>query len=366
MNHTWQPALLQDDEIDDVVELCQLQPGKSSAVTAEYITWQRDANPVGQAQVGVAKEFATGKILGLVWFIPLRIQVGSEVILGSQSLYALVHPDHRGKGIFSTLVPFCYHAMKRMGVQFSYGLPNQKSYPPFINRLGWEHIGAARLWLRPINTRRLVSRRFGKGFFPWGLSAIGHLAGNLILSQKPINADNDQLTITKVSPLDPLFDEFWQQVRAKYSIMLVRDTAFLNWRYAKIPDREYQLLAAIHHGKMLAYIVLREVLIQGISCGMIVDFLVAPTSQGFVGGEILVRETLTLFQSHDLDLVGCMMLPGVEETKILSRQGLILCPSWLQPQPIPVILQADRLSPKWYRLSQINNWFLTMGDHDAA
>ena len=364
MKKTWKLRLFQDQDMDELVNLCQLQVGKAAAVTAEYITWQREHNPAGQAQLGIAKERSTDKILGLVWFMPFNIQIERQSILGSQSLYALVHPDFRGQGIFTGLVPFCLDNLSQAGIHFSYGLPNPKSFTPFVKRLGWTHIGEARLWVRPLNIHRIFTRRYGQGLIYKCLGTIGQPAGKLLPHPKPI--ETNQITIEKMHPNDQLLEDFWQRICGKYPIMLRRDSTFLNWRYGLISGRNYTLLAAIHQGEIEAYIVLRDVIIQGLSCGNIVDFLVMSTKIGQLAGEVLVYEAIRIFEGQDLDLVGCMMLPSAEEVKILRRQGLILCPTWLQPQPIPIILKADKDYPYWNQLSDINNWFLTMGDHDAV
>jgi hypothetical protein len=99
---------------------------------------------------------------------------------------------------------------------------------------------------------------------------------------------------------------------------------------------------------------------------MIVDFLALPTQEGRQAGEALLRKAASVFEEKGLDLIGCLILPGVEEIKLLVRQGFVLCPSWLQPQPFPVILQGDANTPGWDTLREINSWFLTMGDFDAV
>jgi hypothetical protein len=174
------------------------------------------------------------------------------------------------------------------------------------------------------------------------------------------------LSITEVHTNDPSLDDFWQRVRSKYPAMLVRDTDFLDWRYTKVPERTYRMLAARLRGSIVATAVLREVTIEGIPCGMIVDFLVLPTLEGRQAGEALLRKATAFFAEKGLDLVGCLMLPGVEEIKLLVHQGFVLCPPWLQPQPFPVILRGDADTPRWDTLFEINSWFLTMGDFDAV
>ena len=365
MNKNWELAPFQAEDMDGLVDLCQLQVGKAGVITAEYIDWQLNKNPAGQGQVAVAKESTTGKILGVVWFMPLRVQIENEIIPGSQSLYALVHPDYRRQGILSGMVPICAERLRRQGVRFSYGFPNPNSYHPYVRRFGWVDIGDANLYLRPLNMRRLITRRFGYGFFQWFLATAGQVAKIMIFCPKSLRNELGQLSISEAQTLDPLLNDFWRRVSGKYPVMLVRDTTFLNWRYTQIPDRSYTFITAKYRGSIVAYIVLREVTLEGIRCGMVVDFLVEPTSEGHHAGRVLLQKALNHFEINDLDLAGCLMLPGVEETKLLVHQGFVKCPPWLLPQPFPILLQVDEDAPNKHLLNDLSSWFLTMGDYDA-
>ena len=115
----------------------------------------------------------------------------------------------------------------------------------------------------------------------------------------------------------------------------------------------------------MALITLRHVFIEGISCGIVVDFLTESTQPGQQGGEKLLRHASKHFQELDADLAGCLMLPHAEELALLRRQGYILCPARLQPQPHPVTLLTHNGTSVREMLPDIHSWFLTMGDFDA-
>lgn len=358
MSFNWQPSLYTDADSDELVALCQLQPGKAAAVTAEYIRWQRSANPAGVAQVGLARETPSGKIIGLIWLLPLRIQVGDRVCLGSQSHYALVHPDYRGRGIFSQLVAFCDQCGQRQGYRFSYGFPNPASYPLFVHRLGWSDIGQARLFIRPLHIGRLITRRLGLK----GLAA----GGRSLFRPRPLLPRASQVIVEEADTRDPALDAFWERVRSKYPVMVVRDTAFLHWRYTQIPGRRYHLLAARQGERIVATIILRDVTVEGIACGMVVDFLVEPTERGRLAGEVLLDHAADLFRNRGADLIGCLMLPHAKEVTHLRRQGYRICPLWLQPQPFSFILQTNAATIAKEIVGDFRSWFLTMGDFDAV
>jgi GNAT superfamily N-acetyltransferase len=363
---SWQPVLYIDADAEQLVDLCQLQPGKAAAVSAEYIRWLRTANPAGLAQVGLGKEMASGRIVGVLWFVPLRIQVGDQVLLGSQVLYGLVHPDWRGQGVFSTLMSFCNECGQRQGFQFTYAFPNPHSYPLAVRRLGYADIGEARLFIRPLNIVRLVTRRLGSDAFRAVPTVAGWSGARSLFRARPLGPEAAQVSVREMDTQDAALDDFWARIRGKYPVMVVRDVRFLHWRYTQIPGRTYRVLAARQAGPISAIVVLRNVSINGVSCGMVVDFLVESTAQGRLAGEVLLREAAADFQANDADLAGCLMLPHAEEIALLRRQGYVRCPAWLQPQPFRAILLTNRDTPASEVLRGMRSWFLTMGDFDAV
>ena len=366
MARFWQPSLLREEDIDELVALSQLQPGKAGAFTPAYVYWLRNANPAGLGQVGVAKEKSTGKILGVKWFVPVRMQVGDEEVLGAHSLYVLVHPDYRGKGIFTGLVPFCSEETHQRGVEFSYGLPNTLSFPRFVHRLGWSHIGDAHLYIRPMKMERLIVRRFGQGIFQQSIAAASHIGWRVFLRSRPPAPEADGITITEIDTQHEALDDFWGRVRGKYPIMVCRDSRFLHWRYTQIPDREYLILAGWYRGLVVATIILRNVSVEGILNGMIVDFLVEPSPAGNLAGDALLRRAIQYFEHSDVDQAGCLTLPVAKERKLLVRQGFVRCPVKLLPRPLPVILQVNGNKPSRRGLHHFDSWFLTLGDFDAV
>jgi GNAT superfamily N-acetyltransferase len=366
MKRNWRPVLYTEADADELVALCQAQPGKAAAVTPEYVRWQHSANPAGLAQVGLAKENGSDRIVGVLWLMPLRIQVGKEVMLGSQSMYALVHPDYRRQGIFGTLVGFCDDKGQQMGYRFSYGFPNPNSYPGFVGRLGWTELGEARLFLRPLNASRLVTRRLGTGLVQGALAAAAGGSERFLFRPRPLPPDAAKIAVEDADTTDPALDDFWERVRAKYPVMVVRDTRFLDWRYRQVPARHYRVWAAWQDGQITAIIALRSTSIEEIACGMVVDFLVEPSERGRLGGEVLLHRAAVHFQQRDLDLAGCLMLPHAEETGLLRRQGYAACPRALQPQPFPVVVLVHDGVPHSERLLDLRRWFLTMGDFDAV
>ena len=366
MTPAWRCVPYTEADVDGLVDLCQAQPGKAAAITADYVRWQHSANPAGLAQVGLAKENGSERIVGVVWLIPVRVQVGEEVVLGSFSTYALVHPDYRGQGVFTALVDHCKQRGQAEGCRFTYGFPAPTSYATLVNRIKWHDIGQACLYVRAINTGRLVRRRLGDGPVQRALAAGGQAGAHLLFGPRSLGTQATEITVGEADTIDPALDSFWARIRSKYPVMVVRDTRFLSWRYGQVPGRRYQIWTARHDGRVVAATVLRSATVEGISCGMVVDFLVEPTERGRLGGEALLQHAVAQFREEDVDLAGCLMLSHAEEADLLRRQGYIQCPRRLLPRPFPVLVLTYDGAPWVERLHKLDSWFLTMGDSDAV
>ncbi len=362
----WHPALYESPDINELVDLSRSQQGMAGDVDADYIRWMHNGNPAGTPLVALARENGADKIIGQVWLMPLRIQVGEDVQLGSHCFYGLMHPGYQRQGIFTQLMGYCYKRAQEIGVCFSYGFPNHRSYPLYVRKLGWTHIGNGLEYILPINIGRLIRRRFKFSAVRGLLAANADLASRLFFRPRPLPDQAAKFDIVQLDALTPKLDDFWERVKHKYPVMVVRDAPFIDWRFIRIPDRHYTLLAACRDRSIFAYIVLRCLNLQGIDCGMVVDFLTDPTSDGALAGKALLAHARRHFQAKKMDMAGCMMTPGAREIRFLRDQGFIRCPSWLQSQPHPILLHVNSKIPDRRLLFGGRNWFLTLGDFDAV
>lgn len=105
----------------------------------EHHSWKFDANPAGPPVLAVAED--DGRLVGQYALWPVRLAVGSEVLLGAQSLDTMTHPDYRGQGMFTTLAKEAMGFAADRGVEVLFGFPNAASYPGFVSKLDWDHTG---------------------------------------------------------------------------------------------------------------------------------------------------------------------------------------------------------------------------------
>lgn len=368
-------AEYEPSDFPSLAELLRLEYPDPDLAHPDYFRWQSREGPAGEAIVSVARSAAApARVIGLYSVLPLRVKLGAEIALGSVLLNAVVHPEYRGRGVLVALAEHAFARCAGRGIRFSFGFPNPNSRHAHVARLAAPDMGTVPLLVRPLDLRALLA---GRGVAE-PLARLGDLGHRLVFAPwlpreerspaaTPGAAPGDGIRLREVASPGAPFDRFWESVKERREQLVVRDAAFLRWRFATVPVRAYRLLAAeTEGGEVLGYAAVRSTEIAGVPCGLIVDFLVRPTREGRAAGHRLLAEITRRFRRERRHLAGCLMLPGTEESRLLARHGYLRCPRRFQSQPFPVILRThppgDRGGPR----RDLARWFFTMGDFDAV
>lgn len=97
--------------------------------------WFYIDNPVGDPYVSLFYE--NGKLLGHYAVLPTLLSIRGKSFVAYRSMTTMVHPDGRGKGLFTELAKRVYSMLETDGASMVYGFPNANSAPGFIRNLGW-------------------------------------------------------------------------------------------------------------------------------------------------------------------------------------------------------------------------------------
>lgn len=201
-------------------------------VDAREFDWWFDGNPVGPRTIALAEE--QGRILGVLGASFYRAVVNGQVTLAALPLWAVTDPEARGRGIFQRLNRSVEEQARAAGATLELGFTNKLAGPIYVAKLGWLDVDRLRIWARPLVPGRAPSY-------------------NLLLSR-----------------FGPAQEAAYREVATRLRNHFVRDTAYLNWRYADSP-RGYVALASRN-----GYAVVGRKQFKGIECAYVAD-LVAPT-----------------------------------------------------------------------------------------
>ena len=262
-------------------------------MTPAEFDWWFDRNPAGPRILNEARD-DDGTPLGALAMSFARMSQG----LAAFAVHAVTTPAARGRGVFSTLELQNEQEAAAAGATWALGFTNPLAGPILVGKLGWEDVTSLRIWARP---KRL--RRRGEG-------ALRVDAGVRRFAER--GADDGH--------------------------HVVRDAAYLNWRYVDSPrpyvrvdDDEAGLVThAVWHG-----------------------FSSAVICEAVGGPRVLARRVRARRRRHR----GCARQPR-RGTRAFSRAGFV-------PTPRTIRFIGKRLTAEAPELPKRRDaWSFTLGDLD--
>lgn len=149
-------------------------------------------------------------------------------------------------------------------------------------------------------------------------------------------------------------DQLWRRVAGQHQALAVRDSAFLNWRFADCPALEYRRFVAQRDGQTVGYSVLRATAPTELRQGVIVDLFAAPED----------TEALTTLLAHALEFFrgGVASIEcGTSSPQVsaaLQKAGFHCVRTHIPT----AVVTCDELRTEIERTK--DGWFLSKADHD--
>jgi hypothetical protein len=328
----------QKEEIGQIVELfASNDPSRRDLFTSHYYHWQFDSIPAGCKQLVACHQ---NKIVGFGALLTFQGVVHGEKQIVYEGVEFVVKPEYRGKGIFSYLSKTLYESI---GSCPTFAFASSMSFPIYTSKLGHGFSGNAWYWIGIVDVRSLLSRK------------IGFLAKILNPFSEKIELkdfSSDEVDLEKLTR----FGKEWDAVadwNTNSGFSLVKDSDFLNWRYADHPYYTYDILGIKRCGMPEGLIVLRDQNIVDI-CYANADALrslLAAAQRYFKKNKVLICHLFSW-----IDKEGVKMLRSMNFIKVNALQAKIT-QRYLYPPQRCVIRGFDRMEK--------NAWKIMTGDIDC-
>jgi predicted N-acetyltransferase YhbS len=373
-NRAWEIGTYEERDKAGILALIRDEYGDVDLAQEAYFDWLRSASPPGIRQ-WLVREKGTGRVISSGTMVAARATWREQQIPALLGFNIVVAPEYRRQGIHTTLTRQTREDIRQAGYRFTTVFPNPKSMPQLARSKNFHLVSEVPLLVRPLDMQVLTEARVGNSLLSWGVNLGWEVAERLLLRAPTVTRNGFSLSISEDSVLDDTYDLFWEQVRAKYDLMLIRDRAFLQWRFCDIPTREYRILSARqtmdsdrrpHRSEIAAYIVLRQAEVRGIMTGIIADFMVLPGEQGERAGLQLLQAALQCFERAQVPLAGGLMLPHTQEYSIMQRAGFMRAPRPFAPQPFHLFIRSYGDDPPLSALARPEGWYVSVADHDAV
>lgn len=337
-------------DIDKLIQLAKTYYKDGDIVNEEYLTWQYLSNPYGKPFLFTAKENETAELAGQYLVIPLKYMIKGKDVLGTLSLNTLTHPKYQGRGLFKKMATETYNACTDNNVNFTIGFPNPQSYPGFVKRLEFKHLGDIPLLIKPLSFVNIIFSYFRKN----KKKHAGEIPINLI----------DHPNIKELNPLkdESNYKEFWESICKQYNLSTNKDLSFLKWRYYDIPTRNYKVLVYRNENKIEGLIILRSENVWGFRVGLIMDILVKNNDPAI--GKSFLSHARKIFKASKIDFIAALH-SDTNEYSLLKRNGFYSLPQKVLPQKIHFIVRLNKQFDGSEVLFDLQNWKLTFGDYDV-
>jgi len=361
----WVSSRYSPEDAQDSLQLLRKTSGDAETASPAYQEWQCQRNPAGPAIATLAREAETGRLIGQVVTIPIRVRLSGKVRVASLSLDPVIDPAYQGSGVLAGLLKDVCALSAEEGIAFTYGFPNQASHLTFVNKAGFRNVGSVPLLVRPLNPERLAMKT------THGRASAKTASVARRIWRTPAPAPRQEavpgLEIEEVDSFDSSFVLFWDRVQHRFPIMVVRDPSYLNWRFAGVPTRKYTTFVARSEDEIRGFIVLRAAPLGQFSAGLIVELIVEASAEGRAAGRLLIDKAYSYFEEQDLDILASLALRHTDEFRLLRSRGFWVAPKFLEPRPFRLVVRCHDEERSPSRLAyDPGNWFVTMGDYEAG
>ena len=250
-----------------------------------YWEWKFERNPRGPGRIWVGDD--GGRIAGCYIWNPVRIRWGDTTFLGAQSVDAAVHPDYRGRGLFTDLARTAMEDDATGELALVYAFPVEAAVR-----------GQVRVGFKPRLTVSSLHRP---------------LLSGVMRRQRFHGLDVDTAT-----SFHSRFDPFSQSGRDS-ELTVARDAEYLQWRYCEHPTRGYETLVCERDGALCGYCVLSVDTTERLARGYVVDLQVLPDSDP--AAAFLVFHALRRLRSRGARVAISWARPAGPEQKGLAALG---------------------------------------------
>ncbi|QZX98848.1 GNAT family N-acetyltransferase [Halobaculum rubrum] len=220
----------------------------------EWVRWRFEENPyLDHVPMFVAE--AGGRVVGARPYFAFRMRVGTEPALALLTVDTMVHPDHRGRGLFTTMTRRSLDYYADGDVDFVFNQPNEASRSGYL-RLGFRALDRCRTYHRVRHPGAFLDEYLGE----WSASGITRGADLLMSGYLQLSTgdgwDTDDVSVRRVAGV--AVGELAHLARRPVlpGITADRDEAFYRWRFAS-PEWQRTTYIASQGGETLAAVIAR-------------------------------------------------------------------------------------------------------------
>jgi predicted N-acetyltransferase YhbS len=283
------------------------------AMGEEEVRWKLLDTP---AQLGVPSSFvaeADGRVVGQYAGTPMRFLVHGRERPGLHGCDVMTAAGFRRRGVLTALGTRAHEAWRRAGLVFVTGLANN-AWGTRAAALSWEELFPIRWLAVPLRPEAALARRLGvrarvrfSVLGPaWRRAAGLRWSRDASVRVDELEAAGDDL------------DDLWTAVRGELGFSVVRDRAWVDWRYLSAPGARYRVTVARRRGRTVGYLAWTE---RSGGRAIIAEVFTAPSDEGARGR--LLGAACDGLHASGAEVAHVLAVPGSPLWESCRRGGLL-------------------------------------------
>lgn len=313
-----------------------------------------------------------GQVVGARPLLTFRLAADGEPFLALQPADTMVHPDHRGQGLFTRMTRRAIDAYADREPELLFNFPNRQVWPGY-RKLGWREAGARVTYYRVQDPEPLLAGgdgdRLGRTL---GRAAAPAVTGYNRLRDWYADPEPD-LAVEAVDGVPDRTLAALYRRRVPGRIHAVRDEPFYRWRFASPAWTRRTYLATAGETPVAALVGRTRETADGVRLAQVADVAPLDGDRQWRAGVASALERL-LADHDDADLVAAPA--GPFPRSLLRHHGFL--PNDRPPlsslrsarRTIAVRPLAPDDSLSWDRngrsLTEPSNWLVTFAERDTA
>jgi hypothetical protein len=284
--------------------------------------------------------------------IPTRYRLPDGQVTAMVSVDTMTAPEFQRRGLLSAVGRAVYDTWRAAGIPFVIGLPNER-WGSRSGALGWQALFPLQWLVRPLRPEAILARRLR-------LPAVARLAwlGAAWRGFWRMRLPRDPAFQTRmVERAGPEFDELWR-CGADAPVSVVRDSAWVNWRYLDAPARAYRVVLAERAGQPVGYAAYRVEAHRGGQAGFIGELFTPQADTR--ARRMLIGRALQALHAAGADNAIALAVPGSPVYQDLKGAGFLHGRGAFSVQIVPLdpALPMDVLRDP-------RSWNMAGGDFDV-
>ncbi len=283
----------------------------------EHWFWKFRDNPVKTRNFLVASSGDT--IMGVFGFYNSRLKIQAKNILCNTGVDVGVHPDYRGRGIYSALRNRANRIRREEGFDFSFGIESnpilikahekrgdQGKFPFNVRQdfkiididLHYKNSISKNIWIKKIGFKLLKTMTAFRNMFNGDVNFSG-------------------IKLIEVDSFDSRINGFFDKIYKEHDFIFTKTVDVLNWRYFDTRGGKYTVKIAEKDDEIIGLLVLSSKSEQEYPAGYIVELLTC--SEYSYIQDLLIKDAINHFVEKKINNIKILTVSDTSIEKTLKK-----------------------------------------------